>query len=134
MALLIGVVLALAVGLFATRVQLDRDRAFYTTVMLVIAFLYTLFAAMGSSPHAIIIESVVGVMFAALAVSGFKSSLWLVVAALAAHGIFDAFHGKVISNPGVPDFWPAFCAAYDVTAAAYLAWLLWRKRVPASRE
>ncbi|HET6463596.1 MAG TPA: hypothetical protein VFH33_07330, partial [Candidatus Krumholzibacteria bacterium] len=64
--------------------------------------------------------------------SGFKSSLWLVVAALAGHGIFDSFHGRVISNPGVPDFWPAFCAAYDVTAAGYLAWLLLRKRVAVS--
>ena len=132
MALLIGVVLAFAVGLFASRVKLDRDRAFYTTVMLVIAFLYTLFAVIGSSTHAIIIESVVGLMFAALAVSGFKSSLWLVVAALAGHGIFDSFHGRVISNPGVPDFWPAFCAAYDVTAAGYLTWLLLRKRVAVS--
>lgn len=116
-------------GLFATRVGLDRDRAFYTTVMLVIAFLYTLFAVIGLSTHAIIIESAVGVMFAALAVSGFKSSLWLVVAALAAHGVFDFFHGRIIANPGVPVFWPAFCAAYDITAAAYLAWLLKRNRV-----
>ena len=30
----------------------------------------------------------------------------------------------LVANPGVPDFWPAFCGAYDVTAAAYLAWLL----------
>jgi hypothetical protein len=132
LALLIGVLLAFAVGVFATRVQLDRDRAFYTTVMLVIAFLYTLFAVMGSSTHAIIIESVVGIVFAALAVSGFKSSLWLVVAALAGHGVFDSFHGRFISNPGVPEFWPAFCAAYDITAAAYLAWLLKRNRVAAN--
>ena len=37
MALLVGVLLAVAVGLFATGLGLDRDRAFYPTVMIVIA-------------------------------------------------------------------------------------------------
>ena len=129
MALLVGILLALAVGLFATRVGLDRERAFYPTVMLVIAALYSLFAVMGSSMHALIVESAIGVVFCMLAVAGFKSSLWIVVAALAAHGAFDLIHGKVITNPGVPVFWPRFCFAYDVVAAGYLAWLLKRNRV-----
>lgn len=124
MALVVGALLALAVGLFATRVGLDRDRAFYPTVMIVIASLYALFAVMGASTSALVLESVVGAVFVAVAVSGFKSSLWLVVLALATHGVFDLAHSKVISNPGVPAWWPAFCLTYDVTAAAYLAWLL----------
>jgi hypothetical protein len=40
----IGVVLALIAGLFAMWVRLDRDRAFYPTVMIVIALYYVLFA------------------------------------------------------------------------------------------
>jgi hypothetical protein len=124
MAFAVGVSLALAVGLFATVVGLDRDRAFYPTVMLVIAFLYGLFAVLGGSTHALAIELVVGLGFAALAVGGFKSSLWLVAVALAAHGIYDFVHDWVVANPGVPGFWPAFCGAYDVTAAAYLGWLI----------
>jgi hypothetical protein len=124
MAPLVGAVLAFAVGLFATVVGLDRDRAFYPTVMIVIASLYALFAVMGASTTALVLESVVGAVFVAVAVSGFKSSLWLVVLALAAHGVFDLVHGTVISNPGVPPWWPAFCLTYDVTAAGYLAWLL----------
>ena len=129
MGLLVGVFLAVAVGLFATVVGLDRDRGFYPTVMIVIAFLYALFAVMGASTRALVLESLVGVVFLALAVAGFRSSLWLVVVALAAHGVFDLVHGKAISNPGVPAWWPPFCFAYDVAAAAYLAWLLksgWR--------
>ena len=124
MALLVGALLALAVGLFATATGLDRDRAFYPTVTIVIAFLYSLFAVMGASTKALVIESAVGAVFLAVAVIGFRSSLWLVALALAAHGVFDLVHGRVISNPGVPAWWPAFCLAYDVTAAAYLAWLL----------
>ena len=132
MGFLVGAFLALAVGLFATVVGLDRDRAFYPTVMLVIAALYALFAVMGASTHALVLESLVGAVFAALAVSGFRSSLWLVVVALAAHGIFDLVHAKVISNPGVPSWWPEFCGTYDVMAAAYLAWLLKSGRIRAA--
>lgn len=122
--LLIGALLAVAVGLFATAVGLDRDRAFYPTVMIVIACIYSLFAVMGASTNALVLEFVVGAVFVAGAVAGFRLSLWVVVLALAAHGVFDLVHGRFISNPGVPAFWPAFCGTYDVTAAAYLAWLL----------
>ena len=132
MALLVGALLAFAVGLFATASGLDRDRAFYPTVTIVIASYYALFAVIGGSTNALVLESVVGVVFLAAAVSGFKSSLWIVVLALAAHGVFDLAHSRVISNPGVPAWWPAFCLTYDVTAAAYLAWLLKIDRIRAA--
>lgn len=132
MALLIGAFLALAVGLFATSLGLDRDRAFYPTVTIVIASYYALFAVMGASAHALVLESLAGAVFLAAAASGFRSSLWVVVAALAAHGLFDLVHGRVISNPGVPGWWPQFCLTYDVAAAAYLAWLLKSGRVRAA--
>jgi hypothetical protein len=129
---LIGAVLALSVGLAATSIGLDRDRAFYPTVMAVIASYYGLFAVMGGSPHALAVESIVILAFLAASVAGFKRSLWLVVAALAAHGVFDFLHGRLIANPGVPAWWPQFCLAYDVVAAAYLASLLSRSRVRAA--
>ena len=132
MALLIGAFLAFTVGLFATVTRLDRDRAFYPTVTIVIASYYALFAVMGAPTHALVIESLVGAVFVVAAVSGVRSSLWVVVVALAAHGIFDLAHGRFITNPGVPRWWPAFCLTYDVTAAAYLAWLLWSGRIRAA--
>jgi hypothetical protein len=33
-------------------------------------------------------------------------------------------HGRLVANPGVPEWWPAYCLAYDVTVAGFLAWLL----------
>jgi hypothetical protein len=126
-AALIGVVLALAVcGLVGTAAGFDRDRAFYPTVTIVIASYYLLFAVMGASPGVLAAESLVFAAFAAAALVGFKRSLWLVAAALAAHGLLDAVHGRVIANAGVPAWWPAFCGAFDVVAAAYLAWRLRR--------
>ena len=132
MALLIGALLAFAVGLFATASGLDRARAFYPAVTIVVASYYALFAVMGASADALVLESLAGAVFVAVAVAGFRSSLWVVVVALAAHGIFDLVHGGFIANPGVPDWWPAFCLAFDVTAAAYLAWLLASGRVRAA--
>ena len=132
MALLIGALLAFVVGLFATASGLDRDRAFYPTVMIVIAFIYSFFAVIGASTRVLVIEALVGAAFVAAAVSGFRSSLWLVVVALAAHGVYDIGHGSVISNPGVPVWWPRFCLTYDVAAAAYLAWLLRSGRLRAA--
>jgi hypothetical protein len=122
----VGIVLSIGVALFARVVRLDRDRAFYPTVMIVIALYYVLFAVMSGSVQTMVIESVVMTLFAAAAVAGFKSSLWIVVVALAGHGVFDAVHGHVIENAGVPAWWPAWCLAYDVGAAAGLGWLLRR--------
>lgn len=124
----IGIVLSAGVALFARQVGLDRDRAFYPTVMIVIALYYVLFAVMSGSVQTVVIESVVMTLFAAAAVAGFRSSTWIVVAALAGHGVFDAVHGDFIENAGVPAWWPAWCFAYDVGAAIILAWLIKRRR------
>jgi hypothetical protein len=126
----IGIALSVGVALFARYVGFDRDRAFYPTVMIVIASYYVLFAAMSGSVQTVVVESVVMALFAAVAVAGFKSSVWIIVVALAGHGVFDAVHGHIIENAGVPAWWPAWCLAYDVGAAASLAWLIRRKPKP----
>jgi len=123
----IGIVLSVSVAFFARWVGLDRDRAFYPTVLIVIASYYVLFAAMSGSVHTVLLESVVMTVFVIAAVAGFKSSAWIVVAALASHAIFDALHGHVLENSGMPAWWPAFCLAYDLGAAGGLAWLLRRR-------
>jgi hypothetical protein len=128
MPIVIGVVLAIVVGLFATIVGLDRERAFYSVVLLVVASYYALFAVLGGSMHTLLAECGVIVVFVALAVIGFRTSMWLVVAGLLMHGLFDLVHGFMIDNPGVPRDWPVFCAAYDIVAAAYLAVLVTRSR------
>ena len=61
------------------------------------------------------------------AVAGFKKNLWLIVAALVGHGVFDSFHQLVIQNPGVPIWWPGFCLSFDILAGVFLAMLLVRR-------
>jgi len=131
MAYLIGIGLALAILLSVRLVGLDRDRGFYPTVMIVIALLYGLFAVMGGSMRALGLESVAMAGFIFVTILGFKRNLWWVVGALFAHGVYDFFHGHLFINPGVPAWWPQFCSAFDIVAAAFLAGLIRLAKTPA---
>jgi hypothetical protein len=120
----IGIVAALATAASAKLIGLDRDRAFYPTVLIVVATYYVLFAAMGASRQTLIVEVIFATAFFALAVFGFKRTAWVVVAGLVAHGVFDFVRPAFIHNPGVPRWWPGFCLAYDLPLGVMLAVLL----------
>jgi len=124
---LIGVGVAVLVCLFAMLTGFDRDRAFYSTLVVVVGHYYILFAVMASSTSALVAESLVATVFFAVAVIGFKKNMWLIVAGLAGHGVFDFFHHRLIQNPGVPIYWPGFCLSFDVLAGGLLAMLLIRR-------
>lgn len=124
MGYVIGISLAIVVSFFAALVRFDRDRAFYPTVTIVVASYYVLFAVIGGAGRTLMIECGFMTIFLLAAVVGFKFNLWLVVAALVGHGVLDFFHGHIVTNPGMPGWWPAFCGAYDVVSGACLAWLL----------
>ncbi|MBS1805077.1 MAG: hypothetical protein JST28_17085 [Acidobacteria bacterium] len=124
---LIGIVLALAVCIFAMLTGFDRGRVFYSTVVIIVAHYYILFATMGATKSVLFEECAAATIFIVLAVIGFKTSFWIVAAALAGHGIFDFFHHKLIQNPGVPAWWPSFCMSFDVFAGAFVAILLMRR-------
>lgn len=131
MPFVVGMTLALLIGLSMSFIGFDRDRAFYPTVMIVIALYYALFAVMGGSIGVLALEAVPIAVFVLVAIAGFKYSLWLVAVALVAHGVFDVFHDQLFLNAGVPTWWPGFCLGYDVVAGLYLAWLLKTNRVHA---
>ena len=92
--------------MFAGVIGFDKERSFYPVVLIVIANLYMLFGAMAGSTHALLAEAVPMLLFTAAAGIGFRRTAWIVVASLALHGVFDLIHDAVITNPGVPAFWP----------------------------
>ena len=134
MELIVGIALALFVGIGTAWLGMDRDRAFYPTVVIVVATYYVLFAVIDGGRDVLLSEIAIAAVFVAFAVAGFKRSQWLAVVALAGHGVMDFFHHDLVHNTGVPAVWPGFCAAYDLTAAAFLAGVLafrggvWGKR------
>ena len=75
---LIGWFLSLAVAGLAIIIGLDRERAFYPTVLIVIASYYALFGVMAASRRALVIEIVVASGFLLIAIIGYKRNLWLV--------------------------------------------------------
>jgi hypothetical protein len=133
---LVGVILGLIVGGFANVSGFDRDRAFYPTVLIVIASYYSLFAVMGASRYSTLeIETAAGLIFAVFATLGFKTSMWLVAAGIAGHGFFDFFvHNSLVANPGMPVWWPGFCGTIDIVIGGWLASQLWMAPKAERRE
>lgn len=125
---LVGILLSLGTIVLAAVIGFARERSFYSTVLIVVATYYILFAAMGASGRTLVIEIVIASGFILFAVIGFKLNLWLVAAALMGHGIFDFIRPSVIANPGVPHWWPGFCMAFDVIFGGWLALQLLQRR------
>jgi len=117
---LIGSLLSVAVAGLAVAIGFDRERAFYPTVLIVVASYYVLFAAAVASTRTLLIEIAVAIGFLILALIGFKKSLWIVSVGLVGHGAFDFVHHFLIFNPGVPHWWPGFCLGFDVVLGIWL--------------
>jgi len=126
-----GIVLALSIGLGASVTGLERDRALYPVMLIVIASYYGLFALLVSDTDSLARESLALAGFVVVAVIGFRTNLWLVAAALGGHGVFDIFHHHVTVNAGIPAWWGAFCASFDVAAGLFLAARLRRSGIRA---
>jgi len=121
---IVGIALALFVCGAASLLEMDRDRVFYPTILIVIATYYVLFAVMDGSNAVLLSEIAIAAVFTVIAVVGFKRNLWLVVGALAGHGVMDFFHHALVHNTGVPRGWPGFCLAFDLTAAVFVGCML----------
>nr|QQZ50791.1 hypothetical protein JKL49_05500 [Phenylobacterium glaciei] len=108
----------------ATFVGFDRGRAFYPVVLIVVASYHDLFAVMGGSLPALGFETLGLAAFWGVAVLGFRTNLWWIVAALAAHGSWTcstpAWWTIPASRPGgrpsaspttspPPPGWPGAC-------------------------
>lgn len=121
----IGVLLGCVVAGGAKLVGFDRDRAFYPSVLIVVASYYALFAVMGASRGILIVEMIPASAFILISVLGFKRSPWNIVGGLVGHGVFDLARQGHIDNPGMPAWWPGFCMSIDVFLGVWLAVLLW---------
>lgn len=133
---LVAVILGVVVAGFARTAGFDRDGAFYPTTLIVIASYYVLFATMGAAAYSTVaIEVAIGLVFSVIAVLGFKKSMWLAAAGIAGHGFFDFFvHPTLVTNPGMPVWWPGFCGTIDIVIGGWLAGCLWIARKPDAKQ
>lgn len=83
-----------------------------------------LFGLLALNGAAIMKELLFGLPYiaAGLIVWRFKSRMTLYVIAIAwlSHGFYDYYHDMFFVNPGVFDWYPAFCALVDITVGVYL--------------
>ena len=114
MPVVVGVLLAVGIAALAKFTRFDEDRSFYSTVLIIIASYYVLFAVLDGSGHALIWELVIAVAFSTVAITGALFLPTLVGTGIVAHGLFDIVHDVLIENSGVPAWWPSFCASVDV--------------------
>jgi hypothetical protein len=121
---LVGITLALFFCAAAAGLGMDRERAFYPAVLIAVASYYLAFAVVDGRNEAMLSELAIAAIFIAGAVAGFKYNPWIAVVALAGHGVMDGLHHHVVHNAGVPQVWPGFCMTFDVTAAAFVAWVM----------
>lgn len=128
MGIQIGIVLALFTWGLGRWAAFDRDRAFYPTVLITIATYDVLFAVMGGTSTALVIESVFATLMVAISAIGLRVSPWIIVGGFALHGVADGIHDAFSPDAGIPAWWPGFCAAYDLAIAALLAMRLARGR------
>ena len=132
---IVAIVLALLIAVVTRVSGMDRDRAVYPVALIVIGFYYVLFATMGGSTAALITESIVATVFVVIAMLGYRVSLWIVALGIAGHGLFDFFvHPHLVTNAGMPSWWPAFCGTIDIALAIICAILLNVGIVHARRE
>ena len=121
---IIGITLALFFCAAAVALGMDRERAFYPAVAIAVASYYLAFAVVDGRNEVMLSEVAIAAVFIAAAVAGFKLSPWIAVVALSGHGVMDGFHHHLVHNAGVPQAWPGFCMAFDVTAGAFVALLM----------
>ena len=114
MPIVVGVLLAIAIAALAKFTRFDEERSFYSTVLVIIASYYVLFAVLSGSSHALVWELVIAVVFSTVAIIGALFLPTLVGTGIIAHGLFDLVHDILIENSGVPTWWPTFCGSLDV--------------------
>jgi hypothetical protein len=92
----------------------------YAMSIAVIAAVYIGFAVADGRGKVIAVETTVAGIFVVIAAAAVTGSAWLLVLGLAGHGLKDWWQHRThfVANTR---WWPPFCAAVDVVAAAIIA-------------
>jgi hypothetical protein len=128
-----GVVLAVLLGAAAAVLTIVLARSIrgqhwlFPAGLLVLPTLYALFALQAGEQAVGATEMLYGIPFLvvglAFSFASIRHSAVVVGAFWMLHGLYDIMHSRLITNPGVPDWYPSWCCSVDVVIGAYLVWL-----------
>lgn len=108
------------------------ERWLYSLGLLTLPSLYALFALHVGEPSVGAREMLYGIPFLVagllFALVSIRQSAAMVGAFWVLHGLYDLVHGRLITNAGVPGWYPVWCFSVDVVVGGYLLWL--SRRIP----
>jgi len=127
---LIGAAVGVLTIFFARLIR--GERWVYSLGLLTLPGLYAFFALRAGEQAVGVKEMIYGLPFVVAGlvfafVSARQSAVvvgvfWLL------HGLYDLVHSQLITNAGVPSWYPIFCFVVDAVIGSYLLWL--SRRVP----
>ena len=127
---LIGAAVGVLTILFARSIR--GERWVYSLGLLTLPGLYASFALRAGEVPVGVKEMVYGIpyvvaglFFASVSV---RQSAVVVGVFWLLHGVYDLVHSQLITNTGVPVWYPIFCFVVDAVIGAYLLWLA--RRIP----
>ena len=108
------------------------QRWLYSLGLLTLPSLYAFFALQAGEQAVGVKEMIYGVPFVVVglvfAFVSVRQSAVVVGAFWILHGLYDLTHSQIITNAGVPRWYPVWCFSVDVVIGAYLLWL--SRRIP----
>ena len=108
------------------------QRWLYSLGLLTLPSLYALFALQAGEQAVGVKELIYGIPFLVVglvfALKSVRHSAVVVGAFWILHGLYDLTHSRLITNAGVPGWYPVWCFSVDVVIGAYLLWL--SRRIP----
>ena len=108
------------------------ERWVYSVGLLTLPSLYAFFAIRAGEPAVAVREMIYGIPYVIgglmFAFVGVRQSAVVVGLLWLLHGLYDLVHGQLVTNPGVPGWYPIWCFMVDAVIGAYLLWL--SRRVP----
>ena len=123
---------AVGVLTIVTARVISGERWLYSIGLLTLPSLYASFA-LRVGEQAVAVKEMIcglpyvvgGLLFAFVSV---RQSAVVVGALWIVHGLYDLTHSRLITNAGVPGWYPIWCFAVDVVVGAYVLWL--SRRIP----
>lgn len=113
---IVGSGLGLTASVVMWRSGMLSERSASAVALVAIASFYPVFALAQADRSDVIVHLLIFAAFLGMAWIGYRRGLMIIGVALIAHGGFDAAM-MVLAHPA-PDWWPAFCAAFDLVLGA----------------
>ncbi len=124
-----GIVVAVAIIIISRLVaRFFSTKLFAATVLVAIAFIYVGFSLKGNPVNAIILESVMALVFYFLALIGYTRNPSLIAYGIILHGVWDILHHQAwLVKTDVAAYWPLFCLIVDIIDGVYFLYIFNRR-------